>query len=268
MSQCVAVKRKGSVEQCPAMAMRGVTLCGRHMRSRKPEIWSTVHKAAPVVRLQALARGWFVRHKLKLKGPGVLRRKDVFNDEDLFTCESKDRKYPIEYFSFEENGRIYWFDHFSLWWWCNRSVEPVNPYTKVPIPFEARKRLRRLCTNRYLLNFATANTAEEKWLWRWNVLSQIFRENGFIDSHPMQFSNFESGDHRAMFVLLERDLQIVLSEKDIYRERLLSLCRRGHSREDTSDRSIHTANILLYMLSIPKDPYILVFSILAAYMRC
>ena len=265
MNQCMAVKRRGSTQQCPHSAMKGVTLCRRHMRSRNPEMWATVHKTAPVVRLQALARGWVVRNKLRLRGPGALQRKGLVNDEDLFTCESRDRKHPMEYFSFEEAGRIYWFDQISLWQWCNRSVEPVNPYTKLPIPFEARKRLRLLCMTRNSLKFAFTTTEEEKWLWRWNVLAQIFRENGFIDSHPMQFSNFEPGDHRAMFVLLERDLQVVLPEKDIYRGRLLNLCRWGQGR---ADDAVRTGSTLLYMLSIPKDPYILVFSILAAYMRC
>jgi hypothetical protein len=100
------------------------------------------------------------------------------------------------------------------------------------------------------------------------VVVQIFRENGFIDSHPEQFSNFDISDYRTMFVFLERDLQISLSEKDIHRERLLRLCRRGKKGDDTDVAPAHKIFLLSHMLSIPKDPYILVFSILSAFVRC
>jgi hypothetical protein len=84
----------------------------------------------------------------------------------------------------------------------------------------------------------------------------------------MQFDNFDSADYRAMFVLLERDLQIVLAEKDVHRDRLLRLCRRGQTHAGGESYALHSAYLLLCMLSIPKDPYILVFSILSAFMRC
>lgn len=265
MNRCAAVKKRGSREQCPAMALRGVSLCGRHMRTRGPEIWATVHKATPTVRLQALVRGWLVRRRLALGGPGVLRRTELANDEDLFTCESKDRQHPLKYFAFEEAGKIYWFDAENLWQWMARSVTPVNPYTKTPLPNDVRKRLREWGWRNHI-SCTDINSVDETIARRWNLIIQVFRENGFTDAHPMQFANFDRADFRTMFVFLERDLQVLLPESDMYRARLLRICRRGQN--GNGDSLLFPVLLVLKMLSIPKDPYILVFSILAAFMRC
>lgn len=266
MNRCAAVRKRGATDQCLSQAMRGHSLCGRHARTRAPVLWIDLHKASPVVRLQALVRGWLLRRRLALAGPGVLRRKDLVNDEDLFTCESKDRQYPLDYFAFEEAGKVYWFNAKDLWSWMTRSVTPLNPYTKTPISNDVRKRLREWGWRNHMAY--TTETADEMMYRRWNTISQIFRENGFIDAHPAQFTNFDSSDYKTMFVLLERDLQIVLPEKDIYRERLLKICKRGQRSEDPDAHILHCSFLLLRMLSIPKDPYILVFSVLSAFMRC
>ena len=225
-------------------------------------LWATVHARAPVVRIQALVRGWLLRKRLALAGPGVLRRKDLANDEDLFTCESKDRHDPMAYFAFEEGGKIWWFDAQSFWGWMNRSVEPVNPYTKTPIPTEARRRFRaiqRMCKFPY-----GPETLNDLLLRRWNVIVQVFRDNGFIDVHPQQFANFDSPEYRTMWEFLERDLQIVLPERYIHRDQLIRLCRRGQR----ATGPVYSSALLLKMLMIPRDPYVLVFSMLSAFYRC
>lgn len=266
MNRCAAVRKRGATDQCLSSAMRGHTLCGRHARTRAPVLWLDLHRASPVIRLQALVRGWLLRRRLALAGPGVLRRKDLVNEEDLFTCESKDRQYPLDYFAFEEASKVYWFDATSLWQWASRSVTPVNPYTKTPLPNDVRKRLREWgWRNRVAFD---TNTIQDKMTRRWNIIVQIFRENGFVDTHPQQFSNFDISDYRTMFVLLERDLQIVLPEKDMHRARLLRMCRQGQRGDDTTAHPFTRVFLLLRMLSIPKDPYILVFSMLSAFMRC
>lgn len=262
MNRCASVRKKGATDPCQSPAIKGCAFCGRHARTRSPVLWASLHTKTPVVRIQSLVRGWLVRKRLALAGPGVLRRKDLANDEDLFTCESKDRQYPSDYFAFEEAGRVWWFDTKSLWAWMCRSLEPVNPYTKTPIPSEVRRRMREI---RRLDHLAfDAKTGADMFAQRWNVLGQIFRDNGFIDVHPMQFANFGTPEYRTMFVFLERDIQVVLPERDIYRNDLLRLCRRGH---DIANRLLGTS-LLLYMLSIPRDPYVLVFSVLSAFYRC
>jgi hypothetical protein len=266
MKRCAAVRKRGSSDQCLARSMKGLTFCGRHARTRAPVLWVSLHETPPVVRFQALVRGWLVRHRLSLAGPGVLRRKAATNDEDLFTCETKDRHHPLQYFSFEEAGKVWWFDVESLWGWISRSVEPVNPYTKILIPTEARKRLREI-QRRGRLSFG-ATTVEEMNVRRWNVLAQVFRENGFTEAHPMQFANFDLSDYRAMFVFLERDLQTVLPESSLYRKRLLRMCRQGQRGDELDGIPVGKVFLLLRMVSIPKDPYVLVFSILASFTRC
>lgn len=265
MNRCAAVRKKGARDQCPVPAMKGHSLCRRHAAARTPVLWKEVHKASPVVRIQALARGWLLRRRLALAGPGVLSRKDLVNDDDLFTCESKDRQYPLNYFAFEEARKIYWFDAENLWQWMARSVEPVNPYTKIPLSNDVRKRLREWGW-RNRISCTDIDSTEETLRRRWNLIVHIFRENGFIDTHPMQFANFDRTDFKTMFVFLERDLQIVVPEKDIYRGRLLRICRRGQKGD--GDEILHSVFLVLKMLSIPKDPYVLVFSILSAFMRC
>ena len=265
MGRCAAVRKKGARDQCPIPAMKGHSLCRRHAASRTPVLWKEVHKASPVVRIQALARGWLLRRRLALGGPGVLSRKNLVNDEDLFTCESKDRQSPLNYFAFEEAGKIYWFDAENLWQWMARSVTPLNPYTKTPLSNNVRKRLREWGW-RNRMSCTDIDSAEETITRRWNLIVQVFRENGFIDTHPMQFANFDRADFRTMFVFLERDLQIVLPEKDIYRAKLLRLSRRG--QKEDGDDILHSVFLVLKMLSIPKDPYVLVFSLLSAFLRC
>ena len=262
MNRCAAVRKKGAKDQCPASALKGVSFCGRHARTRAPVLWASLHQASPIVRVQALVRGWLLRKRLALAGPGVLRRKDVNNEEDLFTCESKDRQHPMQYFSFEEGGKVWWFDAGSLWGWMSRSVEPVNPYTKTPIPSEARRRFRAI--QRRDRFSCGATTPEEMNAQRWNSIVQVFRDNGFLDVHPQQFANFTVSDYRTMFVFLERDLQIVLPERDMHRAQFLRLCRRGQKVNST----LFPILLLLKMLLIPRDPYVLVFSMLSAFYRC
>jgi hypothetical protein len=87
---------------------------------------------------------------------------------------------------------------------------------------------------------------------------------GSWDVHPQQFANFTVSDYRTMFVFLERDLQIVLPERDMYRAQLIRLCRRGQK----ANGILFPINLLLRMLMLPRDPYVLVFSVLSAFYRC
>ena len=274
MNRCASVRKKGSRDQCPTHAMKGHRLCGRHARMKSPVLWTSLHTTSPVVRLQALVRGFLLRKRLALAGPGVLHRADLANDEDVFTCESKVRQHPMEYFSFEEGGKLWWFDVGSLWTWSARSLEPVNPYTKTPLTLDTRKRLRAIWGHAYRMRLIFplgGKTFDEILTLRWNVLSQIFRDNGFLDVHPQSFLRFSRAEYGAMFALLHQDLLVVLSERDPCRDKILRLCRRGMSiRPAVGNEAyiLHSGLLLLLMLSVPKDPYVLVFSILSAFFRC
>ena len=241
-----------------------------------PVRWADVHrhKSPRIARVQGLIRGWLLRKRLALGGPGVLCRKNLANDEELVTCMEKERQHPLEYFAFEENGKVWWFDFASLWRWSIQTHEPANPYTKVPLSNEARRRLRAVWgynqRNKVLLPPESPQYSQ-RLQQRWNILSQIFADNGFTDVHPNNFLNLRKNELQAMLVLLERDIQVVLRDRDSGRERILRLCRAPLYSRNITEPARYTmwvTYILILILSVPKDPYVMTFSVLSALYRC
>lgn len=269
MPVCASVRRKGSGDQCTAVALAGHTLCGRHARMKKPMLWARFHCAHTrhITKVQSLVRGWLVRKRLALAGPGVLRRVNLANTEELMTCDEPGRVGPFDYFAFEEAGKIWWFSFDSLWKWCVQSHEPTNPYTKVPLSVDTRKRLREVWRGR---GTKEANTYDERLRQRWNVLVQIFQDNGFVDVEPRIFLRFNKTEYISMFVFLHRDLLLLLPEKDPLREKILWYCHRAMLRTDLSTKpyTLHATHILRWMLTAHKDSYAMVFSVLSAFYRC
>ena len=241
-----------------------------------PVIWADVFQPTKpaLIRCQARIRGWLVRNRLALAGPGVLRRKDVTNDEDLVTCESKDSIHPWSYFAFEENGKVWAFTFSTIWTWCRQSTEPTNPYTKVALSQETRQRLREMWAHRQRTMLALpieSLNPMDRLRQRWNILSQVFRDNGFVDVHPENFLRFTSSEYHTMFMLLHQDLLVVLHDKNPHREKILRYCRRGMTVNPpmpSGQYILQSAYILLVILSTPKTPYSLVFSVLSAFYRC
>ena len=253
-------------------------MCGRHARMKTPLRWADVHhdKSVRIARIQALIRGWLLRKRLALGGPGVLCRKNLANDEELVTCVEKERQHPLEYFAFEENGKVWWFDFASLWRWSIQTHEPANPYTKVPLSTDTRRRLRAFWG--YLQRRDKANLPPENMNYelrvqqRWNVLCQLFIDNGFIDVHPNTFLNLQSYELRSMLVLLERDVRVVLRDTEYGRDRILQICRvpllERNRNLAPKMMKMWIAYILMVLLSVPKDPYVMTFSVLSALYRC
>jgi hypothetical protein len=244
---------------------------------KAPLRWADLHhhKSHRIARVQALIRGWLLRKRLALGGPGVLRRKDLANDEELVTCVEKERQHPLEYFAFEENGKVWWFDFASLWRWAVQTHDPVNPYTKVPLSNETRRRLRDIWgyLQRHRIPLPPESPVyEQRIQQRWNVLCQLFIDNGFTEVHPNNFLNLESHELRSMLILLERDVQVVMRNTDANRGRILRLCTvplLTRNRWLPPRRySMWVAYILMLVLSVPKDPYVMTFSVLSALYRC
>lgn len=123
----------------------GLLVCGKHARTKKPNLWVAETKLEDTARkLQALWRGYIVRHQLSLAGPGVLKRSLCHNEEDIITGTEKTHQHPFEYFAFEEGGKVWWFDIQSLLRWSVEHVDIQNPYTKQPLDMSVRLRLREL----------------------------------------------------------------------------------------------------------------------------
>lgn len=276
MNRCAAVKKKGSTEQCTAKRLSRHELCGRHAKMKKPVLWSDVHKreANGIVKFQALLRGWLIRKYLKLCGKGVLCRKDLVNDEDLVTFEDKSKQYPLDYFSIEENGKVWWFDFETIYRWCCQSHRPVNPYSKTPLTIEDRKRIFEVwgCRQRTRMPLPKESIIHiERVQSRWNLLCQIFENYGFSDLHPNMFANLAKIDYYSVLRMIDDDMRVSVSDKAHYKQRITMLASNG-IRCITNMDSHHyirsTLMTLLIMLSKPKDPYILVFIILSALHRC
>ena len=274
MNRCASVRKKGSRNQCVAKPLRGHTLCGRHAKMKTPVLWASLQTdtSGSAIRIQALVRGWLVRQRLSLAGPGVLCRKNLANEEDLVTLDS--RVHPMEYFAFEQSGKIWWFSFDTLWKWSRRSHEPVNPYTKVPIPAEALTRLRTLwayCRRHRWGLPEESMSYEERLEQRWNILSQTFQSHGFLDVHPNAFLRLTKADYIAMYSLLSQDLLVVLPETDPQREKILRFCQRAVASTQIIQPKayiLQSVYILMILVSYHKNAYTMVFSILSALYRC
>lgn len=274
MQRCCAVRKKGSKDQCTAKPLFGHTLCGRHAKVKKPVLWSDLHKKTSVVMFQALLRGWLVRHYLQLCGPGVLKRKNVINDEDLATFEEKDRQHPFEYFSIEENGKVWWFDYHTIYSWTLQSHQPTNPYSKTPLTIQDRKRLREIWGYRQRNKMTLPKESsiyEDRVRGRWNILCQTFEDYGFSGVHPNIFLKITKASFYSMFRMIADDIDVSVSKNSYYKEKILRLCaspiHNVHSLK--SDKyTLYSLLTLLMMLSKPKDPYIMVFTVLSALHRC
>lgn len=274
MNRCAAVKKKGSLDPCRTLALRGHTLCGRHARMRSPVLWIDANQSQipPIVKIQALIRGWLVRRRLSYAGIGVLSREYLTNDEDIITCTEKGKVHPMDFFSFEENGKFWWFEFGSLWTWCMRNIDPTNPYTKVPLSAETRKRLRTIWgykrRHREVLPSESTNL-EERMRYRANILIQHFEDYGFSDIQASFILRCDRLDFITVFTLLRRDVETVIPASDRFRDRILSLCaNRTYPIHTNSEVYLFQClSALLYMITLYRDPYVITFSILSAFYR-
>jgi len=198
----------------------------------------------------------------------------VVNDEDLVTCESKDREHPMTYFAFEENGKVWWFSFETIWRWARQSHEPVNPYTKVPLSQDTRKRLRGIwgyIQHHYMAAPDEDTEFQQRLRCRWNIVSQAFADNGFTDVHPSLFVDMTPDDLHTMFVFLERDVDVVMPSNDVFKARALRLCRRAvqaNTSMNTVLFRLWSVYALMLLLTMHKDPYSMTFMVMSALYRC
>ena len=271
--QCASIRKRGSTERCTTKPLRGHTLCGRHARMKVPVLWSdaNAHKKGSVVRIQACVRGWLVRLRLRMSGPGVLCRKDLVNDEDLVTYDEKDKVHPMEYFSFVENGKTWWFRFDTLYQWCTRNVTPTNPYTKTRLSADTRKRVRSVWTykrrHRETMPPESATLAE-RMVSRWNIICQLFEDYGFGLINPESFYPLKRMDYVAIFRMIRDDINVLFKETHIHWSRFMLYCAMGEERARREAYMASCPYILILILTCPKDPYIVSFAVLSALYRC
>lgn len=269
MTRCAAVKKRGSHNQCTATALKGHSLCGTHMRAKTVKIWKDVlENDVRVVKCQSIVRRWHVLHRCKLAGPGVLNRKGLANDDDLVTCEESNRQHPFEYFAFTENGKTWWFDFKTIWVWSMKSPEPSNPYTKVPLTTDTRKRLREMWSyrNRHLIDLPLdPENAEERIRFRWTFLCQAFVDNGFIDVTPPQLIRLSKPSHVAMWRFIQEDIGKSYGPPKAWCDYMLSPTLL---RVNSLSYVVNSLRVLMRLITYQKEPYITIFSVMSAIYRC
>jgi len=271
---CASVRRKGCIDQCSAKPLAGHTLCGRHARSKRVVLWvdANANRSPNIANAQALVRGWLLRKRLALAGPGVLRRSNLANDEDLETCEDASNEDPFTYFAFEESGKVWWFHFPTLWRWAVRSSAPTNPYTKVPLSTDTRKRLRAVWayTRRHKLSLPQESaTGAERMECRWNVISQLFDDHGFggIDQHWI--SHVNKRQFIEIFRMINDDIDITITHPRT-RASTRKFINHALGLAQTSPAAqflLQASYILMLILLVPKDPYPIAFTVLSAMYR-
>jgi hypothetical protein len=266
---CAAVRKKGSQDQCSSKVVFGHTLCGRHARAKNVTLWADLHKKnITIVNVQALVRGWLVRNRLTLAGPGVLRRQDVANEEDLVSCASKSEVHPHDYFAFMENGKIWWFEFPSLWNWISRSHIPTNPYTRTQLTQETLKRLHKLAILKWEEKQYPPEppTGEERIRNRWNLICQVFANYGFGNIHPQHFTGLTRPQYITIVRMILEDIQTAMPDNS-ERRFLVRTYRCLYARNRNPRFPLFCSFMFLMTLLKLKDPYILAFTMMSALYR-
>ena len=265
---CASVRKKGSKEQCSAKAIIGHTFCGRHVRCKNIVLWADANRdlSTRLVRIQARVRGWLLRKRLALAGPGVLCRKNLSNDEDLETCEESNREDPMTYFGFEESGKTWWFSFPTLWKWCIRN--PTNPYTKVPLSADTRKRLRAMWyynrKRKIPVPFPPSQFAERIHFY-WNVIFQTLEDHGFGEIYFN--TNLNKNEYTYILRTIRDDIPVTMTNKAAMArvDRYIGIAL--NSRAVFHTYLLQCAYTIMIILMIPKDPYELSFTLMSAMYR-
>jgi hypothetical protein len=277
MSLCVSCKNQTSTERCPNRAITGLTFCGKHVRAPHKRIWHVVNNLDTKANLiQKIWRGYTVRFRLKIAGPGVLKRSLGHNDEDVVTFESKEKQDPFEYFAFEEDGKVWWFDILSIMGCLNANLHPTNPYTRQPLSQDTRRRLRAVYKYRIHNRLPTIHqpiarrNTEELIEHQWMKVVQIIHENGFEDIHP---NNFMALGKTQLFVLLNylvNDMTALATEHPISSRRYRWLAAIKRERDNFNINPygrMQVPALILSLLNSMGDEFHFCFILMSALYR-
>lgn len=281
MISCSACKNRLSTERCTTRALTGLTLCGRHAKVKTPRLWTTVNDIdSKVILISKLWRGYFLRKKLFLAGPGIFYRNLCNNQDELMSLEPISTVDVFDYFGFEESGKIYGFDIRTILDSLNRNLIPTNPYTRQPLKLEDRKRLREVYG--YRIRNKLENTYDNNRLAtptsitrnRWIQVCQITEENGFSDVHPDLFLNLNKSQLYILIAMIHNDLKTWAAEhKTIHSQRFLYTCwtqkimKKYSTSNSAEEYSFFISSVLLSMLYNSVEPYNICFIIMSALYR-
>lgn len=282
MVLCASCKNKTSLDQCTFVALKGLQFCGKHIKAKDKRIWAVLNQNNGNVRLiQKNWRGYFIRNKLKLAGPGVLNRKDCHNDEELVTLDEKKDVHPLDYFSFTEADKVWWFDIRSLYQITRTNLRPLNPYTRQPLDIETRRRLRRLCQIRKRQDIFNLHAEpiyaqfSELVDLKWLELCQIVEENGFFDMNHLLFASLNKTQLYIFLNIIHVDLVAYAAEHktpNSTRKKYIMWVKTligkfGKYKYASLQASYNVARVLLSILNDCTDPYTVCFIIISSIVR-
>lgn len=256
-------------------------MCGKHARVKNPRLWKDVNNLdCKAVIIQKIWRGFTIRSWLTLAGPGVLNRKVCHNDEELVTLDDKNKVHPFDYFSFEENGKVYWFDVRSLSENNLLKLQPTNPYTREPLTIDARRRLRHICIRRHrkkidnIHNTELKQTVDDILSSTWIYICRVIEENGFYDVSPLYFIALNKTQLYVFIAMLRQDMAAWAAEHTIpgsRRNRYMFWLKRVAEEHLTDNASLRlsflTARVLIIILNDCLDEYSICFMIMSALHR-
>ena len=278
---CSACKNKTSTERCANKCLKGLILCGVHAKTKNVRFWKDVNGLdRKATLIQKIWRGYTIRNWLTLSGPGVLKRENGHNEEELVTFDDRKSVYPTDYFAFEESGRTYWFDIRTIYQHTMDKMKPTNPYTREPLTIETRQRLRKLINMRKFRElpclhqdkqFREGNELVQN---AWTVVCQIIEENGFPDMDPMFFIGLNRHQLYIFCNLLHQDTIAWAAEhtkpnsrRSHYVRWTRSLIREFRMGAGTQTLTYMIAKCLTTILNDYPDPYSFCFIIISALYR-
>ena len=276
MNTCLACKNKNSSDRCSSQCIPGLAFCGRHVRSKTPRLWSVVNMVdTKALLIQRVWRGYFIRHRLSLAGPGVLSRSVCHNQEELVSMEEAKEIHPLCYFSFEEDGKVWWFDVRSIIGCLNSTLNPLNPYTRQPLSMDTRQRLRTLYKYRIRNRLRTTHNTMTKQIdeltgFQWLRLSQILVENGFEDSRPAMFNRLNPNQLYIVLSYIKTDMYALAREhpKTSFRYQYArTLSRECSNFFSFAHPQLQFASVMVNILHHSVEPYPFCFIIMSALFR-
>lgn len=276
MLKCVACRNKKSNDRCDSRAIVGLAFCGQHAKSKNVRVWYEVnHIDDKVTLISKIWRGYAVRNRIKLAGPGVLKRGICHNEEELVLAEPKETVHPFDYFAFEEDGKVWWFDIRSIMSICRTSLIPANPYTRQPLSQEARHRARRIY--KYRINnklplyhhpfpkMSVMQLIEHQWM----KVCQNMHECGFDDITPNAILSLNQTQIFTILCLMIDDLIAIKYThtnplKSRYYKYLQILRNDRHNFFSRDYPDLHFAGSIISILNDMTDSFPICFSFASA----
>ena len=278
MNTCFSCKNKTSTERCSSKSIKGLTLCGRHVKTKSPRLWNVVNNLdAKATLISRMWRGHAIRIRLRNAGPGVLKRSLCHNDEELVSMESKRTHPPFDFFSFVEGDKVWWFDIRSILGCLNSSLTPTNPYTRQPLSIDTRRRLRAAFTYRLRRQLPTLYSPVQRSFQDivdlyWLRACQVLHENGFEDVDPRTFLRMTKSQCLVFINFICNDLEALAAEhpKSSPRYRYTAIMKRERDAiPATSYRTVQmqVSGLVATFLHDMVDPYPFCFIVMSALYR-